>query len=1675
MAEPPIIDPTPPDPADVRIPDALVARARAGRVTVVVGCGVRGASWRALVDQLARAAAAGAADSAVLAEVARRADRGELARAIGVLARVLGEATCVALARAHWGATGEPEPLLEALGRLPVPHVWTTLPDDALARAIAAGSPPGWPPPRAVAPADAGALPRHHRAVVRLLGAGASYALTPAAVRRALADAPELRAAAARRYGDETLVLVGFLLGDPDLEVILERLCGACAPPAGPHYLVGPVIEPAQREELRVEHSVEVVPIAPAAADPAARAAGLAAWLAALAARCAAAGIALDEERPHADDLDGWLARIADAPATAAEARAAVAQIELRARAAGRWDVVTAALIGRIEHVGSPDQRAALLSELAEVYAQHRGDPGRALEAATAACHLAPADPELAARAERHAAAAGAWAELVAEAQEVAARAVPATVAAAWWARAGAWTAAHLDRPDLADAALRRAIELDPRHPGRYVERAALLRAQARWAELAAVLRAHAAIEPDPAARGDLLASVGELCEGPLADPAAAAAAYEAAAALEPPAERALDAIESAARRAGRWESVADLLERRAAACVARGESARAAELRSELACIRAEKLGDLDSAIARAEAAAAEPTADPAGALDALRELAGLYDRARRPEEAIGALERLAAAAPAAERPGALRRLAAVLAERDPARAIGAYQRWLALDGAAADAHRGLARALEALGRWAELAAALARHAAAAAAPGERTELLIAAARVLEDRAGVIPGAIDALEQALAIEPEHGGALAALAALYHRVGDVERAIQLHLRRAALEPAGAPAYAEAGRLAAEELGDGERAERCYELALASGGDRRAALRGLAAVHERRGSWARAVELLLLAEAAAPSRDERAALAWRAALIAEEHLGDATRSLELAERVLRLDPDHVGAGQRVADRLAALDRWADAIPVLERLARHAAGAPPSVRAHRDAQLGRAYAAARRLDLAAQSYRRAHDADPGAVEAALGLAAVAPALAPAAAADAAEPTDARAPWPEVDRRLRAALVHHRGALAPARAAAVWHHLAVAAGALGDDAQVEPNLRRALELDPGHAGARAALAERGQARGAWDLVLEARRLELAALDAAPAADPGLSARRAGLLEEIGDLHGARLADPGAAAAAYAAALRVAPSARGLLHKLLEARTAERNWPAAIDALDALAGREEVAARRARFHYAAAVIASEELGDHELAADRFGAALDASPLTPGALDGLAGVYARREDWRALGRAYRRQLKRLGDDAAPELLADLWTQLGDVYAERLGDREAAIEAYRIASELAPAELARRERLVDLYLEAGAPRRREAIAELHALLARAPDRLELYQALAALYRAEHETDAAWCMAQALVVLGAASPEERHLYERLRPAALALAPPPHRLAGSLWRRVAAPWPGHRDVDPALRGIGGLLAAALARPLAAFGLAPDAQADLERDPRLPIQAARYATAVLALEPLPMVWLDPAREGLRLANAVALSVERWRLAPALVIGAPHAARPDARELAFEIGKRLAYLRPELFPLVALGAPSQLAIAVAAAAIASGAEPATAPPTGAERAAPDDVGRLAAALRAQVSAPMLEELRQWSMQVAARVPAGELAPALAAWQSAADLASSRAGLLIASDLEIAARAVATDPTPLTSLSVKERLRDLIAYAVSEPYLEARRLLGSCVHEGDTPPTRGG
>jgi hypothetical protein len=151
------------------------------------------------------------------------------------------------------------------------------------------------------------------------------------------------------------------------------------------------------------------------------------------------------------------------------------------------------------------------------------------------------------------------------------------------------------------------------------------------------------------------------------------------------------------------------------------------------------------------------------------------------------------------------------------------------------------------------------------------------------------------------------------------------------------------------------------------------------------------------------------------------------------------------------------------------------------------------------------------------------------------------------------------------------------------------------------------------------------------------------------------------------------------------------------------------------------------------------------------------------------------------------------------------------------------------------------------------------------------------------------------------------------------------------------------------------------------------------------------------------------------------------------------------------------MAYLRPERFVTLALGTLPKLESAFAASVLAGGKRLTAHDGQPFQTIASDEAKTLAVTLRQQVPGPLLDQVGELSTKLSGRVGNG----LVSSWRTATDLTANRVGFIVSNDLETAAKGIATEGAALSNLSVKERLRDLLAYSVSEHYFLVRRHLG--------------
>jgi hypothetical protein len=149
--------------------------------------------------------------------------------------------------------------------------------------------------------------------------------------------------------------------------------------------------------------------------------------------------------------------------------------------------------------------------------------------------------------------------------------------------------------------------------------------------------------------------------------------------------------------------------------------------------------------------------------------------------------------------------------------------------------------------------------------------------------------------------------------------------------------------------------------------------------------------------------------------------------------------------------------------------------------------------------------------------------------------------------------------------------------------------------------------------------------------------------------------------------------------------------------------------------------------------------------------------------------------------------------------------------------------------------------------------------------------------------------------------------------------------------------------------------------------------------------------------------------------------------------------------------MGKRMSFLRPERFVRSAVPSPAALDVALRAALALGGAPIGSGPHNG-------QVDTLAAELARVVPKPVADQLGAVARQLVSE--RGD-AIDMTGWMAAADLTAARVGFALTNDLAAAARVISTEPAAASPVAAKERMRDLLAYSVSEDYFAVRKVLG--------------
>ncbi|MEI9951518.1 MAG: protein kinase [Pseudomonadota bacterium] len=1324
----------------------------------------------------------------------------------------------------------------------------------------------------------------------------------------------------------------------------------------------------------------------------------------------------LYEAAARHDSAEEVYAKLVDLDANDRSATQALVRVK---KTLGKYEELIESLLEQSESSESPSERAEHWAEIGQLYENELKDKEQALVAYAQAFCEDPLNESHVAAVERLADTRyPAWEDILGRTIGALDSDLGTAERHALLFQLGRWYAERVMRPDLALPWLTQLVAAEPNHDPALLQLSQIYKKAQQWAEYGQVLLRRADVAAPNLAR-DLRVEAAEVLAARLNNSAAARELY--AAVLEEDPGHAKASAGQVALLDAAGDTAGALLVRQTRAKTLRGDE------RHQLLCEVAEAYDvDLDK-LEAAEKTYREVLSENPHFVDALRGLDRVLTRAGRYRELLDVLRaQIDLAVTARQKITLYERIAGVYDEEylDHERAAEALQIILALDPDHQDASRELARHFRALDRYEALAEHYQRH--AHSGPIERQiEMGLQLGRVLSENLKQPDRALAAYERVLELGPSNASALDALATLRAVVGDAQSAIDAidALSDKAATPQAKADLEVRAALVLEGRGDSAGALRRYRLAAELLPEDFSARRRLVKKHVEYGSYAAAVELLEAEIPLAKNERERAKLAGDMSLICHKYLHDVPRAVATAQLALHIDPSN-GEALRVLGYTAhaekryveAAKRFEPVIGQLEMLGDQEAREIAFLYIDALAQSGSADKALNQVG----GLMKWFEEDAGAL---LRIAEL------AAEHGSAEQTL----W-----LCEVLLGSLRSVLSPKEESEAELRNGEALSRLGRHAEAKSSLERASELDPTSSAPLRALGRVYAAEGETQQQMDVLYRELSRSE---------GERKVEILLEMGDVAAGKLGDSEYAAKSYLLALSERPSDRAILTKLMQLYGAEKDWPQLIQVITRLAEVVEEPKHKAKYLHTASMIASRELSDLKLAANLLGKALEHDPDRAPAIDEALSMYQRLKNYDGVKRVLKLRIasaQRAGDKE--RLLASL-AELADVYERFLGRRDQAVAVYESALKVEPGSIRFQEKLARLYGEDPVSYFDKAVETLGSWIERDPYQPAPYKLLRKVYTEARHADAAWCICQALHVLGQAEPDEERFFDRMRsdePAEVSDPASPDE-----WLLAAMPEAHEPFLTELFALIQPFVVAARARPLASFNLSGDHHIDVERYPYGVVFAVNAGARVLSV-PEPRMYQNP--EAPSCVSFLSTSP------PSLLLGA-RAFSEDVTPVAaaFLAGRHLAYYLPGLYVRQLLSNMTALkAWLFAAIRLVKPKFP----------VAPDLEAPVQEASRALAELATGTRLEQLTHVVAKLLYDGASLD-LKRWVQDVDLAADAIGFVLSNDLEISIERVRALPQDSGSPALATRIEHLIAYAVSARYITVREHLGMRLDAG--------
>ena len=1293
-----------------------------------------------------------------------------------------------------------------------------------------------------------------------------------------------------------------------------------------------------------------------------------------------------------------------------------------------QWEQLSEQLINRAEVTGEDqlEDKVNYLQQGAKVFEEKLGDLDSAFAVLQAAFNVDYSNEDTSRELERIATIANKWGELLNEYNSIVNEIEDKLERCELWVKIGRWYGEHLDRPDYGIQSLHKALELNPESVNALRELANFYRRAGEAAKLVETLIRIVPLEQEPEVQAATLLDLAQVQETGLGDLPASVESYRRVLEIDGESIVALDSLARLHETQAQWVELVGVLERRVAIM---SDPDEVLVIKKRIGAVQEYSLQDLPAAIETfKDITASEPTDR-----DALGALERLYMAQGNITEYLETLEaELDATADVAEQIAIYEKMALALVSHanDRERACEVLEKILTLDPNRDETYQQLEQLYFGLERWSELVDTYRNHVDASPDYGTKIALYQAMGEVYEKQIQDIDRAIDCYREILNLDPNHFQAADTLSRLQEAIEDWHSAVETMDRLVQLNQdanARLELLTRMGRIHFQKLEDWESAERRLADALALDPGHVPALIVLAELYKARLDWLKAARTLQTASECSTNSFERTNLAAEAGFIYLEELEDKNNATAMFATAITLDPEHVKVGKVLSRIYYEAEKFELADPIFDMLARKSDQLELDDEDMRELYL-RAARVARKLgngEKALKRYKSAYDIDSTNHEVLTGM---------------ADLLFQQENWERSFKLYQTILVQHRDSQSDDDTVLVYFRLGTIKRRQNEPRKALNYMEKALEVQPYNREVLEAVIDLQSSANDWEGVIQAKR---ALVDVVDNDD-----ERFNLHKEIGDLYTEKLDNKVKASDAYNQALDLRPNDYPMLHTLLALFQEIKKWDQLISIIDRIVEIEKDPIRRSRYNYTAAVVLRDNLNAQDEAIDRFNTVLDDDPKYLKGFQAIDALVTKNKDWKSLERSYRKMIKRLPATGEEELALALWSNLGEIYRTRLNDLKAAAEVYSVVAtqfdpnnpkwQIVLAELY--ERLLDENPTEYAPR---AVAAHQSLIAQEPYRIESYHALYNIYKSSNQVDKAWCVSQALAFLKKASDEQTELYNKHKPEGFVRAR--QRLSEVAMRKSVF----HPDQDAYLTAILGLVA----QPLAAWRakeLPPtikgDSRIDITLDPQPFAQIAKYIKDVLNVS-APDVYLRPNEPG----DIAVLNVKRdGQVAPTMVVYQNLLRGKKEHHVAFALGKSMMELYPPHYAYVTIDrSPQSLKQVFMACMRICGM------PVQGDTAALDSIAR---EIQGRMSAGMIDQLRSLMKKF---IQAGGSTD-VKRWAAAVELTGYRVGFLLCGDLPTSALMISQESSLLGStMTPKDKIKELVLYSISEDYFDARRSIG--------------